>query len=291
MADHSDVAILLVSYYSSALTGRALQSVQGTLCPGDTSPQIVIVDNSCDSEESSKLLEVVARSTLPGVTVIVSESNSGYGAGNNRAAAAVPEARVLLIMNPDVTWQAADLEGLKTELRSHPKMILGFESEQNGSTNSGLARLHPLTGRSSPLLASESCGPLAYASGHLFAIDRDLWESLCGFDESYFLYCEELDLALRARNAGAALASSSSISATHVGGSTTGSEGTKSTLTHFHANRSRAILYRKHRSLRVYLPLMVVARSLLAVARVMSGKRGQGVAVLSGLWSGINQRG
>jgi GT2 family glycosyltransferase len=40
---------------------------------------------------------------------------------------------------------------------------------------------------------------VAFASGAALVVRRDAWEQVGGFDERYFMYCEDLDLSLRLR--------------------------------------------------------------------------------------------
>jgi hypothetical protein len=65
--------------------------------------------------------------------------------------------------------------------------------------------------RSSPVFYSEGYGGwprntvrrVDLVTGCFFLIDRDLWERLCGFDPTFFMYGEEADLCLRAATLGA----------------------------------------------------------------------------------------
>ena len=43
---------------------------------------------------------------------------------------------------------------------------------------------------------------VSFASGAALAVRREAWERVGGFDERYFMYCEDLDLCLRLRLAG-----------------------------------------------------------------------------------------
>src|SRR5437667_7422962 len=57
--------------------------------------------------------------------------------------------------------------------------------------------------------------------GACFAIRRELFERLGGFDERFFLYYEDLDLCLAASSAGWQVVYFSGAVAEHIGGGTT----------------------------------------------------------------------
>ena len=44
-----------------------------------------------------------------------------------------------------------------------------------------------------------------WINGACMVLPRSAWEAVGGFDESYFMYCEDVDLCLRLRLAGLAL--------------------------------------------------------------------------------------
>jgi GT2 family glycosyltransferase len=61
-------------------------------------------------------------------------------------------------------------------------------------------------------------GPAVWASGAAWMISGPCMSRTGGYDESFFLYWEEVDLALRARDAGYSLEYVPEAAATHVGG-------------------------------------------------------------------------
>jgi GT2 family glycosyltransferase len=61
-------------------------------------------------------------------------------------------------------------------------------------------------------------GPVEWLSGACLLVRRDLLERLDGFDEGFFMYCEDKDLCRRAWAAGYAVRFEPAALATHVGG-------------------------------------------------------------------------
>jgi GT2 family glycosyltransferase len=178
--------------------------------------EVIVVDNASPQGPSGL-------NQLPGVRFIQSATNRGFGGGCNLGARHA-SGRYLLFLNPD-TLLANDVVGALTAfLDAHPRagavgpMLL----EEDGRIFEG-ARLLPtlvneflahatLTGRfpdcawtSQPYLARRaylSTRQVESVIGACLLIRSDLFQSLGGFDENFFLYVEELDLCRRIRNTG-----------------------------------------------------------------------------------------
>lgn len=149
------------------------------------------------------------RSQFPQVRIIENGRNLGFAAANNRAA---KEARgeIIVFLNPDTRVEPQWLEtliepfadpgvGLTTSrllLLQHPEMLntCGNEMHVSGFT---LCR-----GMGQPAGSFPRQEEVAAVSGAAFAMRREVFEELHGFDEDFFIYMEETDLSLRARIAG-----------------------------------------------------------------------------------------
>ena len=112
--------------------------------------------------------------------------NTGYGRGNNRLAAD-SEADYLLIMNPEILLPPRGI----AELRAP------FDDPDTGLTE---ARQIPVE---HPKEYDPATGETEWASGACFMIPRMLFEAVNGFDtETFFMYCEDVDLSWRIRLGG-----------------------------------------------------------------------------------------
>jgi N-acetylglucosaminyl-diphospho-decaprenol L-rhamnosyltransferase len=177
---------------------------------------VTVVDN--DSPDRS--LEAVA--DLP-VRAIQSGRNGGFGAGCNLGAAAGTEPLILLV-NPDAEITAGALARMVAALDADPAAVLVGPRilEDDGELVHSMRRyqrtssmwaqalyLHRLFPRAR--WANEiDAGSAAYeapaypewVSGACMLIRRSAWEAAGGFDDGFFLYCEDQDLCLRLRAAG-----------------------------------------------------------------------------------------
>jgi len=178
--------------------------------------EVVVVDNASPQGPGGL-------NELPGVRFIQSATNGGFGAGCNLGARHA-SGRYMLFLNPDTLLENDVVGALTAFMDTHPRagatgpMLL----EQDGRIAEG-ARLLPtlfneflvhaaLTERfpdcawtSKPHLARRaylSTQEVQSVLGACLLIRSDLFRSLAGFDENFFLYVEELDLCRRIRKAG-----------------------------------------------------------------------------------------
>lgn len=195
-------SVIIVNYNGQDYLDACLRSLGGG---DDPEYEIILVDNA-SSDGSAE--HVAAH--YPRVQLIRSESNLGFGAGNNLGA---KEARgeYLAFLNPDTTVEPGWLEPLISVLESDPgiglatALVLLMDEPDRINTCGNDMHLTGLTlcrgmGAHRNTLSTES--EVSAVSGAAFAARRDLFKDLGGFDESFFLYVEDSDLSLRARLAG-----------------------------------------------------------------------------------------
>jgi GT2 family glycosyltransferase len=195
-------SIVIVSYNAKTKLLACLDSVLQSL---PDSSEIIVVDNA-SIEGNADAVE----SSFPDVALIRSETNLGFAAGCNlgtRYAAG----EHLVFLNPDTIVEPGWLEALLAPFDSDEKIglttarIVLLDDPTRLNTCGCDIHLTGLTlcrgmGKSSDTFREvENVGAI---SGAAFAIRRDLFERLGGFDETMFLYLEDTDLSWRARLAG-----------------------------------------------------------------------------------------
>ena len=172
---------------------------------------VTVVDN--DSPDRS--LEVIA--DLP-ARAIQSGRNAGFGAGCNLGMAA-GTAPLVLFLNPDAQLAPEELERLVAVLDAEPDVALVGPRmldadgalipsqrrwQRAGSAWAQALFLHRLLPRAT--WANEiqhapadydAVGYPEWLSGTCMLARREALEAIGGFDEGYFLYCEDMDLCAR----------------------------------------------------------------------------------------------
>lgn len=176
--------------------------------------QVVVVDNDSPDETVT-----VARQVLPANGLLVEGDNVGFGAGNNRGVAALTEpCEAVLFLNPDATLTSRDFAALLAYLDAHPSvgMVGGAIWRAGTALQSGGREASVLTewrrelpgaiGRwlpDRPMRPDElRTGDVTYVEGACMLVRRAAFDEVGGFDEQFFLFFEEIDIARRLRARG-----------------------------------------------------------------------------------------
>jgi hypothetical protein len=130
----------------------------------------------------------------------------------------------------------------------------------------GLDRLWPRTGHFMLEWDHAQTRQVDQVIGAFFMIRRELFEALSGFDERFFVYFEEVDLAWRARQAGWASVYLAEAQAYHKGG---GTSSAVKDVRLFYSLRSRLQYSRKHFRLPERLLLWAVTFALEPISRAV----------------------
>lgn len=180
---------------------------------------VVVVDND-STDRTATLVET----QFPQVRLIRSSSNVGFARACNRAAAVVGHGD-LLFLNPDTEVQPGCIEAITDLARRRPEAGLygGRALDAEGRFDPRSCWGRPTwwslacfaTGLSSALAGSERFNPegmgawrrdrerdVDVISGCLLLVRREVWDQLDGFDEDFFMYGEDADLAVRAHELG-----------------------------------------------------------------------------------------
>ena len=269
-----DVAAVVVTYNSTRHVAALLDSLPDAF--GGLTYSVVVVDN--DSTDGTA--DLLARRSD---CTVVRASNDGYAAGINRAVLASPPASTILILNPDATLDPDSVPRMLEVLRRRPGagIIAPRVREEDGRLSPTLRR-GPTLGRVGglsftglPVFTERIEIPAEYESEHevdwavgaILLVDRQCFDALDGLDESYFLYSEETDFSLRARDAGWATVYTPRAGGMHVGGGSG-----ESATTHTMQMLNRVRLYRRRTGdLRAWLYLGMTI--LVELRRATLGQR------------------
>ncbi len=203
-----DVSVLVVAYHSAPFIAHCLRGIaEGAR---ETPYEVLLIDNGGGDTET------VVRAEFPGVRIVPSAGNVGFGAGNNRCAAHA-RAPLLLLVNPDAIPQPGAIDKLVAFAKAHPEAAAwGGRSYFPDGTLDHANFLALPTVRdfvvsivdSSPMrrggLAADAKGPgpVDVLNGGFMMVSAAAWAEIGGFDESFFLYSEEIDLFQRLKARG-----------------------------------------------------------------------------------------
>jgi GT2 family glycosyltransferase len=163
--------------------------------------ELIISDNG--SHDGS--LEFIS-SHFPDVRILRNGRNIGFCAANNKASL-LARGDFLVFINPDtqvsldwLLFLLQPFEDPSVGLTTAKILLMGDPGRINTCGNSvhlsGLTLCRGMGKREEVFSKLEE---VAAVSGAAFAIRRDLFHRLGGFDENFFIYMEETDLSFRAR--------------------------------------------------------------------------------------------
>lgn len=271
-------AVIIVNYNAGAMLARCLEALERqTFRDFHT----IVVDNG-SSDGSAEGIE----SRYPRVTLVRAGENLGFAAGNNLGLQHAGAVQWIALLNPDAYAAADWLErfvaagdkaefdffGCGMRLADSPEILDGTGDVYHVS---GVAwrRDHGARASAGARDADEIFAPCAAAALYR----RVDLEAVGGFDESYFCYFEDVDLAFRLRLRGLRCAYVPDAVVDHV---SSGITGKRSDFATYHGHRNMVWTYVKDMPAPLfwlYLPLHLFA-NLLGVA--VCALRGQfGVAL------------
>lgn len=233
----TSLSIVIVNWNSGDQLRECLASIGASaaqLSPRCALQQVVVVDNGSTDGSDQHLSVQCGRLQL-----IRNAVNRGFAAACNQGAAEL-DSDLILFLNPD-TRLFADSLAAPVRLLDQPDHartgIVGIAMlDDSGhivpscarfprawhfaSRAVGLDRLWPRTGHYMLEWDHAQSRQVDQVIGAFFMIRRELFEALSGFDERFFVYFEEVDLAWRARRAGWASFYLAEARAYHKGGGT-----------------------------------------------------------------------
>lgn len=270
--------------------GEHLDTFLTTLASATSAPyDVLLVDNgSTDGAPEAAAATGRARLLLTG-------ANLGYGAAMNRGMAAT-EGPWVLLANPDVRWAPGALDTLLDAVSRWPAAgVLGPAIRTPDGQLYPSARALPSLGRgvghallgwcwpTNPWTAAYRSergtpaeAPAGWLSGACLLVRREAFDTVGGFDESYFMFIEDLDLCERMGHAGWQSVYAPSALVEHAGGHSW-RRAPMRMLFHHHRNMYRYLARRysgvRHAPLRVVLAAGLAARyaASLVLARVGHG--------------------
>ncbi len=198
------ISVVIVSYNSRDYIDACIASLQRTLPPN---AEIVIVDNASPDGTADYIA-----AHHPSVKLIAHTDNAGFAVGNNLAVAHA-RGKYIVFINPDTTVEAGWLEPMIDVLEQAsnvglvtPKILL-MQNPERVNTCGNTVHLTGLTlcrgvGAPSDAPALDYVTEVNAISGAAFVMRRALYEALGGFDGLLFMYMEDTDLSLRARQMG-----------------------------------------------------------------------------------------
>jgi GT2 family glycosyltransferase len=265
------ITIVIVNHNTCQHLCACLASIKSA-----TASEVIVVDNA-SSDGSVEMVQVA----YPWVRLYANRTNLGYGAAANQAIAGCT-ARYVLLLNSDTLMQPGALEALSRYLDQHPRAaIVGPRLVNSDGTLQ--ASCYPFAGslewffdndawlrliRYVPFLRAYCLRTWSHAyarvvpcvKGAALMIRRQAFDAVGGFDKSYFMYFEEMDLCHRLKKAGWEVHFAPVASVVHVGEASTKQYRTEMTVQFIISN---LLFCEQHYSRLWFVGLIVTMRSII----------------------------
>jgi N-acetylglucosaminyl-diphospho-decaprenol L-rhamnosyltransferase len=209
----------------------------------------------------------MVRREFPEALLLADGGNPGFGAAANRAVAACSSPFVLLL-NADTRVEPASLRALGEYLEKHPQAAVAGPRLANPDGSLQVS-CFPYIGTFQLMLEKTPLGrwlaripavrdrwllchwphdrprAVPWVLGAALALRREAFEAVGGFDPSFFMYSEEIDLCYRLNAAGWEVHFAPVTTVMHVGGASTGQRRPEMAVRRVASSK---LFYRRHYS-------------------------------------------
>jgi N-acetylglucosaminyl-diphospho-decaprenol L-rhamnosyltransferase len=209
-----DTTPLLSVIVVSADSGASLRDCVNSVLACTTSLELLLIDNA----SSDGIPQAIARAheNDARLKLIYNRVNLGFGPAVNRAAAQA-HGQVFLILNPDCLLEQSALQRLLDVLNQEQKagLVGAVVCDASGVPDPASFRRDPIMQRALATMFKQGGEGVNFVgqmpdyvvdaeavSGAVMLMSRRVFEWLNGFDEKYFLHCEDLDMCRRVRDGG-----------------------------------------------------------------------------------------
>ena len=264
------VSVVIVNWNTRDMVLRLLGELSAPAEECGHELELIVVDN--DSSDDS--VEAIRRE-YPDVTLVAQGENLGFAGGVNPGVEVATQPFVLLL-NTDAHTSRESIEAVARYMADCPEVgVVGpqiLTPEQVPESSAwrdpslawlalaalGLSKLKAFNFERYHEKPFMEAAEVDCVSGCAMMIRRDLMNELGGFDEDYFMYFEETDFCVRARQRGNRVHHAPVGEFVHEGG---GTSKTVRLRTFLDFQRSRILFHRKHGG----TAAAIAARGLLAL--------------------------
>lgn len=261
---------VIVNYKTPEMTLEALTALTPELRAIPGSRAIVVDNDSADGSYETIAQAIVSRGWSDLIEVVRSEKNGGFGFGCNvgirRGLAASDPPDFIYLLNSDAFPEPGSVRLLLDFLETHPAVGISgsyihgpegtphatafrfpsWQSEVEGTLGIGLVTQYLLKKWVIALPFPTQHQQVDWLAGASMMIRRRVLEDIGLFDETFFLYFEEVDLCRRARMANWTTYYIPKSSVAHIGSASTGMKDLKKRTPPYYFDSRRHYYLKNH---------------------------------------------
>lgn len=276
-----DISIIIVNWETADFLRHCLRSVVSELSDQSRfDTEIIVVDNA--SQDGS--IEMI-KTDFPQVILIENKENFGFAKANNQAIH-TSSGEMLLFLNPDTIIKPGAILSLAKYLEEHSDtgIVAPLVLNGDGTTQISAFRFPTLFREFWRLFKLDGFLPLSYYSpdyfkgknprnadvvlGACFLVREQCLDQIGLFDDQYFVYSEEVDLCLRAHEAGWKISWLPQASIIHFGGKSTSKVSDKMFI---ELNRNKTRYFRKHHG-KLVAQIYKLLLCIISIIRILASE-------------------
>lgn len=276
------LSVIIVSYKGYKRLKQCLDAI--SLFSGEKLKTEVIVVNNCPGDDEFNNL----MKNYPVFHPVENTQNGGYGNGCNLGAS-IANGEFILILNPDTIVTGQAITKLVDFIEFSPPSIKAASCKQVTETGkesiaygafpgfkslNGVMRKIFATGDKNRMKHKEGYPSDLFfpdwVSGSAILMRKDEFNKLNGFDEDFWMYCEDVDLCRRIRNAGGDIAFCSNITIEHNHGGSSRINPITASITKTEVFISKHLYISKHTSgcKKTLLQIFLILNNILSLVPV-----------------------
>lgn len=216
MPNNVVVSIIIVNYNTDKLLIDCVKSVSSSMRLSDF--ELIVVDNS-SSDES--LIEF--KKEYPDVFLINNKENVGFSKAVNQTLKTI-KGQFVLLLNPDTVIEHGSIDKMISFMQDNPQTGVCGPAIYNPDKTLQMSSHHfprlldiffdkthlskifsknPLFGRyQMSYWAHDTTREVDWLTGACLMVRTELLNQINGFDERFFMFCEDIDLCLRIKQKG-----------------------------------------------------------------------------------------
>ena len=280
------VAIIVVNYQSDDLLLQCLDKLEHQTVKPD---RIIVVDNHDEEHDLSKVIE-----RFPMVRIVSAGGNIGFAAGANLGISHSNDVEYVALLNPDAFADSAWLAELLKAADDNPEfgsysslMVMADDPEilDGGGDTLHFSGVPWRVGHGSKkaCFSFDQAGMFSACAGAALYRVSAVREA-GGFDESYFMYVEDVDLGFRLQLLGYRCCFVPHAMVHHIGSAVSGY---KSDLSLYYGHRNLVWSYFKNMPWQLLLLTLPFHIAMNLLTLFVYTARGRGGVILRAKWDAV----